>query len=384
VTVAHRLPKVALVVVALVVASAAFITRSSPAHADLTYCARHYVANGDDVPAGHDISDSERYPSHLLNDHLLKYGGPWCLYSTAANGTTSSDFINNGQLAQTWQDAADLITVNLGEQDPTIVDNVSTCFNDFNGTKTPPHDMAGALECETNIYGDQSAFDALAKNLVYIFNQYKKILDGRPALYIVVVGYPNMYPDSTSVASKQESLCQDTEDAVQLCTTRWTPFSSALAMADQVIQKLNTTIQNAVAPFTTASQGHFIFVNPYDKFKDHYMKMDVTLRLDTVCHMCGTDATYFDSHSSDQDFGPSTPWIKDEADGNGIPTVPYLQITDPTAPDQPTVNIAVSQTTSGMGLYPNDTGQKCISDLIWEAVKHKLGVPEATNSNICQ
>jgi len=37
-----------------------------------------------------------------------------------------------------------------------------------------------------------------------------------------------------------------------------------------------------------------------------------------------------------------------------------------------------------MGKYPNDTGQKCISDLIWEAVKQKLGVPEAANSNICQ
>jgi hypothetical protein len=242
--------------------------------------------------------------------------------------------------------------------------------------------MAEALTCESAILADQSAFDSFANNLVYIFNQYKKILDGRPALYIVVVGYPNMYPDSTSVISKQQSLCQDTQDAVQLCTTQWSPFSSALAIADQVIQKLNTTIKNAVSPFTTASQGHFIFVNPYDKFKDHYMKMDVTLRLDTVCHLCGTTGTYFDSHSSDQDFGPSRPWIKDEADGNGFPT--YLLPTDPTAPDQPTVNVLVSQTTSGMGKYPNDTGQKCISDLIWEAVKQKLGVPEAANSNICQ
>jgi hypothetical protein len=48
--------------------------------------------------------------------------------------------------------------------------------------------------------------------------------------------------------------------------------------------------------------------------------------------------------------------------------------------------------TSGMGVYPNDDGHKCISDLIWEAdtidpgvspLKWKLGVPEAPNSNIC-
>jgi len=46
-----------------------------------------------------------------------------------------------------------------------------------------------------------------------------------------------------------------------------------------------------------------------------------------------------------------------------------------------------------MGVYPNDDGHKCISDLIWEAdtidpgttpLKWKLGIPEAPNSNICQ
>jgi hypothetical protein len=61
-----------------------------------------------------------------------------------------------------------------------------------------------------------------------------------------------------------------------------------------------------------------------------------------------------------------------------------MQPTDPTAPDRPTVNLVVSQTTSGMGLYPNDTGQKCISDLIWEAVKQKMGIPEPANPNFCQ
>jgi hypothetical protein len=359
---------------------------SSPAQTvkagDLTYCAKHYVANGDDVPAGHDISSSQDYPNHLLTDHLNKYGGPWCLYATAANGATSNDVINSGQLSQTWSDAPDLITLSVGQQDPTIVDNVTTCFNDFNGSQTPPHQMAEALSCETAILADQSAFDTLSNNLVYLFNQYKRMFAGRPQLYIVVVGYPDMYPDSTSVTSKVSSLCQDTEDAVQLCTTQWTPFSPALGVADQVIQKLNTTIANSVAPFTTAMQGHVIFVNPYDKFKDHYMKMDVTLNLDTVCHLCGTTDTYFDSHSSNQDFGPDTPWIQAESDGDGLPT--YLQPTDPTAPDQPTVNVLATQTTSGMGLYPNDTGQKCISDLVWEAVKQKMGVPEAANSNICQ
>jgi hypothetical protein len=46
-----------------------------------------------------------------------------------------------------------------------------------------------------------------------------------------------------------------------------------------------------------------------------------------------------------------------------------------------------------MGVYPNDDGHKCISDLIWEAdtlepgvtpLKWKLSVPEPANLNICQ
>ena len=46
-----------------------------------------------------------------------------------------------------------------------------------------------------------------------------------------------------------------------------------------------------------------------------------------------------------------------------------------------------------MGVYPNDDGHKCISDLIWEhdtpepgvtPLKWKLRVPESPNQNICQ
>lgn len=62
-------------------------------------------------------------------------------------------------------------------------------------------------------------------------------------------------------------------------------------------------------------------------------------------------------------------------------------------PAAPGVLLQESQTTSGMGVYPNDDGHKCISDLTWEAdtpepgvtpLKWKLGVPEQPNSNICQ
>jgi len=36
-----------------------------------------------------------------------------------------------------------------------------------------------------------------------------------------------------------------------------------------------------------------------------------------------------------------------------------------------------------MGIYPNAKGHACISDLIWEAVKQKLSVPEAPADNVC-
>ena len=78
-------------------------------------CARRYISTGDDIPFGHDVEETERFPSHLLEDHLKKWG-PWCNYNIAQNGTTSSTEISQGQLAQTWNLRPDLITLTVGEQ----------------------------------------------------------------------------------------------------------------------------------------------------------------------------------------------------------------------------------------------------------------------------
>ena len=52
-----------------------------------------------------------------------------------------------------------------------------------------------------------------------------------------------------------------------------------------------------------------------------------------------------------------------------------------------------SQTTKGMGVYPDSDGQNCIDQAIWEAdtidpgttpLKWKLGYGEQSNSDICQ
>jgi hypothetical protein len=84
-------------------------------------------------------------------------------------------------------------------------------------------------------------------------------------------------------------------------------------------------------------------------------------------------------------FGCSDPWFVAGDDGTAMPFYLY--------PAALGVLVKASQTTSGMGVYPNDSGHKCISDLIWEAdtpepgvtpLKWKLRVPEAPNGSICQ
>src|SRR3954471_8831663 len=73
-------------------------------------CGLHYVAAGDDIPAGHDVSESERYPNKLVDAHLKTWGA-WCEYDIAKNGATSSSYISETQLATTWNDRPDLITL---------------------------------------------------------------------------------------------------------------------------------------------------------------------------------------------------------------------------------------------------------------------------------
>lgn len=347
---------------------------SGTAQATTTFCGKHYVAGGDDIPAGNTIQSSETYPSHLIADHMAKYG--YCVYNTAQNGTTSSSYITGGQIATTWNRYPDFITLSVGEQNTPIVDEINACFNDIKS-----HDFSSALSCASNIQGNTSAFTSLTNNLTTIQQQYKMIMAGRPWLVVAILGYPNPYPQASDVTSAITQLCEGTTDTIVSCTTRWSQLPAALTALDSVIQKLNTTIQNAVQPFNTGYQGRFIFVNPYQKFLGHEMKIDVTLKLDEVCHLCGTDATYTDNHSSEQNVGSSTPWFKEGSDGTDTPF--YLQPPDQIN-DPPVVLIQESQTTSGMGPYPNDTGNKCISDLVWEAVRWKLNVPEPLNSNICQ
>ncbi|MDB5057699.1 MAG: hypothetical protein JWO59_1171 [Chloroflexi bacterium] len=346
---------------------------SAPAHAT-SVCGKRYVAGGDDIPAGNTISSSQTFPSHLIADHMAALG--WCSYNTAQNGTTSATYISGGQLATAWNRQPDFITLTVGEQDTPMVNLLNSCFDDVKN-----HDFSGANACAANILANTNLYSNLNSKLTTILQQYKMIMAGRPWLVVAVTGYPNLFPQASDVVAQITGICTGVIDSLTPCEVRWNQLPPALTTIDKVVQKLNTTIQNAVAPFNTGYQGRFIFVNPYSKFMGHEMKMDVTLKLDQVCHFCGTDATYEDSHTGEENFGSGSTWFQAGSDGTQSPTylLPADQFIDP-----PVVIEQYSQTTSGMGIYPNDTGNKCISDLIWEAVKVKLGVPQPPNTNICQ
>lgn len=345
-------------------------------------CGDKYIAVGDHYPAGHEVSESERYPNQLLTEHLETYG--FCLFNLAEDETTSSSYMTEGQMAQTWNLRPDLITLTVGGENSKIVNLVTDCFD-----KVKDHDFAGATACALAVRANENTYNMLYNNLVTILQQYRMIMAGRPQLIVAVTGYPNPYPRAIDVVDEIALLCVGTVDSIISCTIRWVQLLPALIALDNAIKKLNSTIERAVEPFAIGSQNRFVFVNPYEKFASHVMKMEVTLKLDRVCHLCGTQFQFRDEHSSTQNFGSSDPFFVEGPDGTKNPN--YL------FPDQfiapPVVIEQKSQTTEGMGIHPNDKGHKCLADLIWEwdtpepgvtPLKWKLGVAEPANSNICE
>jgi lysophospholipase L1-like esterase len=341
-------------------------------------CARRYLAGGDHLPAGHEVSDTEKYPKQLLDDHLSKWG-PWCVYNTSSNGTTSSSYISGGQLARSWNLAADLVTIQVGGENSGIVDLVDSCFD-----KVKDHDFIGANVCAAQVLGNQSAFTALQGNLTTILQQYRILAARNPNIVIAVLGYPNPYPDAISVTPKIAELCVPLMDTIATCGIRWAMLPPALVTLDLAIKKLNSSIKDDVAKFQLAANGQrFVYVDTYDKLRDHCMKMEVTIK--TQVEHPEEDGVVHEHDSPAVNFGCSTNWFVEGSDGTATPD--YL---DPAAPG---VLIEKSQTTSGMGIHPNADGANCISDLIFEAdtiepgvtpLKWKLRIPEAPKTDICQ
>ena len=175
-----------VMVAAAMAAAAVFLRPAAVLHAQ--GCGLHYVAAADDIAAGHDVSEAQRYPNHLMDDHLKKWGA-WCEYDIAQNGTTSATYITGGQLATTWNDRPDLITLTVGEQNATIVNLITSCFDDVKS-----HDFAGASSCAAGVLGNASLYTNLTSNLTTTLQQYRVIMAGRPKLVVAVTGYPNPFP----------------------------------------------------------------------------------------------------------------------------------------------------------------------------------------------
>jgi|KBSMisStandDraft_5_1062788.scaffolds.fasta_scaffold355140_1 hypothetical protein len=309
-----------------------------------------YVASGDDIANGHDLSDdSKRYPEQLVNDHIKTPG--WCLYNQAKNGQSSSKYISDGGLSSAYNMRPDLLTLQLGEQNDVVSSLLNDCFDNIKD-----HQFLQASACAAIIYGNAGLWDDLKKNFTTILQQTRIMQFSRPKLVVAVVNYPNPFPQALDVAGPFAAMCAQVVDTIATCMTRWSQLPAALTAIDQVVQKLNQTLKDAIAPFQAGPSGsRWVYVDVYPKFKNHCMKMTVSL-FTTVFH----PPAIVDTHNAiDQQIGCSQNWFTETYSGNRLPD--YL----PPAADG--VLLAYTQTTRDMGKYPNTDGQKCIADAIWDA-----------------
>ncbi len=339
---------------------------------------RIYVASGDDLTNGKEMNDNgKRYPEKLLADRIKSPG--WCLFNQAKNGQTSSSYITGGGLASAYNMRPDFLTLQLGEQNATVVKLVTDCF-----TKVKDHDFSGGSACGAEILANSTLWTDLRNNYTTILQQTRIMASQRPGLVIAVVNYPNPYPQSLDVVDEIVQLCVPLIDTIPTCTVRWAQLPPALEVLDQVFQKMNTTLKDSMAPFQAGPNGsRWVYADAYPKFKGHCMTMKVTIKT-KVEHPEQSGAVH--THDSPEvNFGCSPTWFVEGKDGTAKPN--YL------LPATLGVLIEWSQTTKGTGVYPNADGHKCIADVIWEAdtidpgttpLKWKLGYGEASNSDICQ
>ncbi len=364
----------AALLIAVPGAAATSAPSSAPASSAAVDCARRYVAGGDGVVKGTHSSDNDRYSKQLLDERLTTAPGPWCVYNTSTDPGTTSSYVTgaNSQQSQAYNLRPTLITLTLGRQNSKWVDQIDKCFKNVKD-----HDFLDANTCALAILADTGAATTLRNNLTGILNTYKTQMAGNPNLVVAVTGYYNPYPKATSVATKIPGFCAKLQDTIPTCIARWIQLPPALVILDQVVKRLNATIEPVVKQFRQSSQGRFFFVNPYDKFDGHCMQMNVEIKT-KVYH---PPNTVHDHNTGKVNFGCSEGdsfVASDTVTGNKSP---FLYLT----PAVTGVLLVATQTTEDMGFNPNADGHDCISDLIWEAVKNKLGVPEppAQDSEVC-
>jgi hypothetical protein len=357
-------------------AAAGASTGGTP-QADAAAGCRIYVASGDNVTNGDAMNENDsRYPEKLLEERIKSPG--WCLFNQGKNGQTSASYIPGGGFSSAYNMRPDFLTLQLAEQNATVVKLITECFD-----KVKDHDFAGASACGTQVLANTTVWNNLKSNYTTILSYTKIMASQRPGLVIAVVNYPNPYPQSLDVIDEIALLCVPLIDTAPTCAVRWAQLPPALEILDQAFQKMNQTLKDAMVPFQAGPNGsRWVYADAYPKFKGHCMTMKVTIKT-VVTHPPPVGAHPHDS--PEVNFGCDPTWFVEGTTGTAIPN--YL--------DPPIAGVLTtkSQTTKGMGVYPNDKGHKCIADVIWEAdtihpgttpLKWLLGYGEASNTDICQ
>ncbi|MDX6225504.1 MAG: hypothetical protein QOE64_1880 [Frankiales bacterium] len=360
---------------ALTVAVAGVLTAGAPApHVNALACSSYYTATGDGVPFGKDASDGgndsqdKAYPKKLLDKFLNTTGsgsmnlGYWCLKNIAADKTTTTTYANGTgaqqAVAATYKPI--LVTVEVGRWNSSIVDHVTTCFDEIKH-----HDFITANACALGVLLNQPAFDQLTKDLSGILGKYQTLMGNNSKMIVAVPSYYNPFPHPLTVMTKVPTFCAALVDTIPTCIARWIMLPPALVTLDQVVKKLNSTIQPVVQRFATGNQGRFIWVDTYKEMNDHCMTMKVTIHT-KVYHPPSTT----DKHDTEEtNFGCDTTWIGTDGKdvSKGFEPFTYL----PPAVDG--VLIYADHDTKDMGINPNDKGHTCIATLVWAGIYQKLG-----------
>ncbi|HYG95149.1 MAG TPA: hypothetical protein VD859_16345 [Nocardioides sp.] len=344
-----------------------------------------YVAVGDGVPFGskkvestNAISEAERFPEELTKllqeDHF-----PFCLHNVSQGETTTDDYQDATDTPSgfTQQSLAHdlrprLVTLMLGREQDIIREHISTCMGFIKN-----HQFIEANACALAVLTG-GPWKKLNDDLSDILNQLKVQMDGNPRMVVAVLGYYNPYPRALEVAAEIPGFCGKLQDTIPTCLVRWLMLPPVLVTMDQITKKLNSTIEAVVERFSLASQGRYYFVNPYDAFEDHCMRLETEIKT-TVYHPTNTVHT----HDSKNDFGCDEEWMESDGDAGRLPPWHYLP------PAVTGVLINTTQSTEGMGAFPNAEGHECLAKLVynadngWEPLKQKLGIPEQAEEDPC-
>lgn len=321
---------------------------------------KNYVATGDSIPFGAELSEGTNYPTHLLTDHLIPLDASYCSTNLAQSGASTANYRSGGgtfnaQLQPTLDANAKLVTVTVGVDNKVLPTLANQCL-----PKLASLDFAGARSCETSLLNDTSAWNSLATDLKAILVSYRSSLSSNPELYVAITNYYNPMPSSIS-STQLKAFCDQLSPGVAgQCNGLLGQMNSALGAANGVLNKLNQTIANTVSPFTSSST-HFIFVNIHDTFVGHC----------SVVNMSVSISPYGGSASGNLGCASSKSWIEPatiQSGGGSKQIGPFT----------------FSATGSAQaGVHPNDAGHNCISNLVWEAVKNRLGSSEASKSSPC-